>query len=91
MESGIAPHAPSACGAKTRAGSPCKNAGMPNGRCRLHGGKSTGPKTVAGRRACARARTKHGRYSAEVKSAARSWRKEIAEYNSVLDELMGMM
>lgn len=31
------------CGAKTRAGTPCKNPAMPNGRCKLHGGKSTGP------------------------------------------------
>ncbi|WP_436664222.1 phage terminase small subunit [Alicyclobacillus acidoterrestris] len=30
------------CGAKTRAGGKCKNAAMENGRCRLHGGKSTG-------------------------------------------------
>lgn len=30
------------CGAKTRAGTPCKNRAMPNGRCRMHGGKSTG-------------------------------------------------
>lgn len=28
------------CGAKKRDGSPCQNAAMPNGRCRLHGGKS---------------------------------------------------
>ncbi|MCL6442056.1 MAG: hypothetical protein K6T83_01095 [Alicyclobacillus sp.] len=32
-----------ACGAKTRSGGTCKNNAMPNGRCRLHGGKSTGP------------------------------------------------
>ncbi len=31
------------CGAKTRSGSLCKSPAMPNGRCRLHGGKSTGP------------------------------------------------
>ncbi len=31
------------CGAKTRAGTPCKNRAMPNGRCLRHGGKSTGP------------------------------------------------
>lgn len=37
------PHA-NYCGAKTRAGTPCKNRAMPNGRCRMHGGKSTGPK-----------------------------------------------
>lgn len=28
------------CGAKTRGGAPCKNAAMPNGRCRMHGGKT---------------------------------------------------
>jgi hypothetical protein len=32
------------CGAKTRSGEPCKKAALKNGRCRLHGGKSTGPK-----------------------------------------------
>jgi len=36
------PHTRNRCGAKTRAGTPCKNGAMPNGRCRLHGGKSTG-------------------------------------------------
>ncbi len=30
------------CNAKTRAGTPCKNWGMRNGRCRMHGGKSYG-------------------------------------------------
>jgi len=30
------------CGAKTRSGKSCKNWAMPNGRCRMHGGKSTG-------------------------------------------------
>lgn len=36
------PHANNLCGAKTRSGNPCKNRAMPNGRCRMHGGKSTG-------------------------------------------------
>ena len=31
------------CGAKTRAGTPCRRQAMPNGRCNLHGGRSTGP------------------------------------------------
>lgn len=35
------PHA-NICGAKTRAGHPCRNRPMANGRCRMHGGKSTG-------------------------------------------------
>lgn len=30
------------CGAKTRSGSPCQSKAMANGRCRMHGGKSTG-------------------------------------------------
>ena len=28
------------CGAKTQVGTPCKNPAMPNGRCRMHGGRS---------------------------------------------------
>lgn len=31
------------CGAKGRSGRPCKGIAMANGRCRFHGGKSTGP------------------------------------------------
>lgn len=37
------PHTRKRCGAKTRSGKPCKNGAMANGRCRMHGGKSTGP------------------------------------------------
>jgi len=38
------------CGAKTRKGTPCKNTRLfPNGRCKNHGGLSTGPKTEAGK------------------------------------------
>lgn len=33
---------PDLCGAKTRSGKPCKARPMGNGRCRMHGGKSTG-------------------------------------------------
>lgn len=46
------------CGAKTRKGDPCAapavcdGAGRPvNGRCRRHGGLSTGPRTEEGREA----------------------------------------
>lgn len=28
------------CGARTRSGAPCRASAMPNGRCRMHGGKS---------------------------------------------------
>lgn len=43
------------CGARTRKGLPCKRAAYTNGRCRNHGGLSTGPKTWEGRRRCAEA------------------------------------
>ncbi|WP_390882416.1 HGGxSTG domain-containing protein [Halomonas saccharevitans] len=34
------------CGARTRAGTPCKRRDLfSSGRCRLHGGLSTGPKS----------------------------------------------
>jgi hypothetical protein len=46
------------CGARTRSGSPCRSPAMTNGRCRMHGGPSTGaPK---GNKNAFR----HGRYSA---------------------------
>jgi len=39
------------CGAKTRAGTPCKlKAIYINGRCKWHGGRSTGPRTAAGKK-----------------------------------------
>lgn len=37
------------CGAQTRQGRPCVAKAMENGRCRNHGGMSTGPKTVNGK------------------------------------------
>lgn len=38
------------CGARTRAGTPCKAKTVPGkGKCRLHGGCSTGPTTAEGR------------------------------------------
>ena len=44
---------------------------MPNGRCRLHGGKSTGPRTARGIECIRAARTIHGRYSAENRDVAK--------------------
>lgn len=39
-----------ACGAKTRAGTPCKRTDLYGpGRCKLHGGLSTGPTTAEGK------------------------------------------
>lgn len=39
------------CGAKTRAGTPCKQKAIfINGRCKWHGGLSTGPRTPDGKK-----------------------------------------
>ncbi len=54
------------CGAHTRAGGLCRKPPMPNGRCRFHGGCSTGPRTVEGRERIREARTIHGGYGAEA-------------------------
>lgn len=44
------------CGAYARStGQPCKAKALANGRCKNHGGMSTGPKTLAGRQTIAQA------------------------------------
>ena len=54
------------CGEKTRRKTPCLGPAMPNGRCRLDGGKSTGPQTREGLEISKKANRKHGRRSAET-------------------------
>ena len=40
------------CGAHARTtGAPCRAKALPNGRCKLHGGMSTGPKTLEAKQA----------------------------------------
>ena len=73
--------------AKTRKGTPCQRpARLPVGRCRLHGGASTGPRTEAGLARLTAARTTHGKYTKEKRAAAkrraevgRQMRAELAE------------
>ena len=61
-------HASQPARARTRSGSRCQSPAMPNGRCRMHGGKSPGaPKGNKNA-------FKHGRYTAE----AMACRREIA-------------
>jgi hypothetical protein len=60
------------CGAKTRRGTACQCPALRGKRrCRLHGGLSTGPKTLDGLARNRAANTKHGRFSAEGQAAAR--------------------
>ena len=75
------------CGAKTRQGKPCQAPAMHNGRCRMHGGASTGPRTPEGLARSRRARWKHGLYSAEAKAEARFFRQRITEAEDLLKRL----
>ena len=50
------------CGAKTREDTPCKVKALNNGRCHLHGGKSTGPRDQRGNQNA----RKHGIYSRTI-------------------------
>jgi hypothetical protein len=61
-------HACARCGARTRAGATCRSPAMGNGRCRMHGGLSTGPTSPEGLARLAQARTVHGAYGAEMRS-----------------------
>jgi hypothetical protein len=57
------------CGARSkRTGKPCRAGAMPNGRCKVHGGKSTGPRTPEGLERSRRANWKHGQFSREAKA-----------------------
>ena len=65
------------CGAKRRDGGSCRQPGMTNGRCRMHGGKSTGPRTPEGLERSRRSNWKHGHYSAEAKQVRREARQQL--------------
>ncbi len=56
------------CGAKARQNEhkPCMQPSMKNGRCRLHGGRSTGAKTKEGKLRAAQANLKHGAYTQDA-------------------------
>ena len=75
------------CGARTRRGTSCLGPAMKNGRCKCHGGKSTGARTPEGLERIRRAVTKHGFYSKAAKTQrqhARLVRRAIAQ---LLDQI----
>ena len=81
------------CGAKTRSGTPCQRPGnKKTGRCRLHGGASTGPRTAAGRQKIADLHTTHGRFlkekREEAKRRAQVGREIRAELRDIIAELI---
>jgi hypothetical protein len=68
------------CGAKTRtAGQPCKPSCRQRiWRCRLHGGRSTGPKSAAAVEALKAKMTNHGWFSQEAIAAHKEQRGPLA-------------
>jgi hypothetical protein len=87
LRNGAAPGdylAASRCGARTRGGGRCHQPAMKNGRCRMHGGLSTGPRTPAGRARCAAARRTHGFYAAETVALRREASSRIRRLRALV-------
>ena len=60
------------CEARTRRGTLCQRPGSKqNGRCKLHGGRSTGPRTEDGLARLVASKTTHGRTTAAERAKAR--------------------
>ena len=78
-------HACPRCGAMTRAGTSCRSPAMRNGRCRMHGGTSTGPRTADGIARIVKARTTHGLYRTEVREVRALVRELREEQKRLLD------
>ena len=81
MQSKLPMHRSPRCGARTRNGTPCRSPAMPNGRCRMHGGRSPGaPKGNAN------ART-HGYYSAQAVAERRELSALLRAVRGLVDEV----
>jgi hypothetical protein len=81
------------CGAKTKAGTPCKRAAERNPqtgrrtRCRLHGGLCTGPRTPEGKARVAAAQFKHGLRSKAYRQARREARANLVALRQKTKEI----
>ena len=84
MQSTLPMHHSPRCYAKTRTGTPCQSPAMPNGRCRMHGGKASGaPKGN-------RNALKHGCYTAEAIARRRQVAEMVREMRSLIEEVDGI-
>ena len=59
---------------------------MANGRCRMHGGASTGPRTAEGL-AIAACEVKHGLYSAEALAEQKRVRELLSQSRELLKQM----
>jgi hypothetical protein len=76
------------CEARTRKGTACQRpARLPVGRCRLHGGSSTGPTTAEGRARLTASKIKHGKFTKEKRAAARRRAEQGRQMRAELLEL----
>ena len=76
------------CGAKTRQGHPCRGPCIHGRhRCRMHGGQSNGPNTLAGLERSRMASWKSGRYSASALAEQREVRFLLRESRQFLANL----
>ncbi len=64
---------------------------MPNARCWVHGGASTGPRTPEGLERSRRARLKHGFFSAQAVLERRAARESARQLRDNTRELRAMM
>ena len=76
-------HAAPRCGARNRAGKSCRSPAMTNGRCRLHGGLSTGAPRGEGN-----GMFKHGLWSIEAIERRRKATAEMRRIRREIQELV---
>ncbi len=76
------------CGARTRKGKPCQQPAMANGRCRMHGGRSTGPRTPEGIERIRQSRTKHGLYTKQAMAMRRYMRNLLKDSRETLRQAL---
>jgi hypothetical protein len=92
LEALLKANAASRCGARSkRTGKPCRGAAMPNGRCKLHGGKSTGPRTPEGLERSRRANWKHGHFSREAKAERSRVRAAMLALRDLCDSINSLL
>lgn len=72
------------CGARTRQGGSCGQLAMPNGRCRYHGGMSTGPRTAEGLERMRASKITTGARTAEMRELQRTIRELKARTRQTL-------
>ena len=78
------------CGARTRSGHPCRAAGRGcGGRCALHGGRSTGPTSPAGRARVKSVWSDLGRVAAVCRWRPAEGQRLLAELRAAQRDLIG--